>query len=215
MRRSVKVEGRICLRLAKYIVCILNELNLKAKMSLERAILFNASDALISALDAKRRAEGKTRAKALRQLIEEYVGDGQGRAVVEPDDAYVDDGQKRAVFFRLSPREVFLAKGAAEDFGGITAWAAGLVRSRLGTKAALVAESERAALVESTAQLKRIGINLNQIAHRLNRDERHRVTAAELEQIKEACGEVKTHSTAVDRLVNEVGSRGEGGDGEI
>ncbi len=78
----------------------------------------------------------------------------------------------------------------------------------------MVAESERAALVESSAQLKRVGINLNQIAHRLNRDERYQVTADDLELIREACRNVKAHSSAIDRLVYETQVRGEGGDGE-
>ncbi len=192
----------------------MEELNLVAAMSAKRSIRFEAPDPLIDALDVKSRIEGKTRTQTLRRLIENYVGE----AVVERDDRErevpIKSARQRAVFFRLNAREVALATSVAENFGSITAWAAGLVRSRLGTRAALVAESERAALVESSAQLKRVGINLNQIAHRLNRDERYQVTADDLELIREACRNVKAHSSAIDRLVYETQVRGEGGDGE-
>ncbi len=186
----------------------------RAVDSSERRIHFRVPDTLVDSFDAKRRAEGRTRASALRQLVEDYVGQEVSAVVDNRRLGAVDKGPNRAVFFRLNPREVALAKSAADNFGGITAWAAGLVRSRLGTKSALVAEPERAALIESTAQLKRIGINLNQIAFRLNRDERHEVTAVERDEIQEACRQVKIHSAAVDRLVHEVKSRGEGGDGK-
>lgn len=192
----------------------LDDVNLNANESSKRAILFEAPDSLINALDAKRRVEGKTRARTLRQLVETYVGNAATERREQQVNESIDDGQKRSVFFRLSPREVALAQTAAENFGGITAWAAGLVRSRIGTRSALVAETERAALVESTAQLRRIGINLNQIAYRLNRDERHEMTAIEREEIQEACRQVKIYSSAVDRLIQEVRARGEGGDGK-
>jgi len=67
--------------------------------------------------------------------------------------------------------------------------------------AAMISDEDRKLLVDNTAQLRRIGINLNQIAHRMNVDERTAVTDVEVELLHETAAFIGSHSKRIDSIL--------------
>jgi hypothetical protein len=167
-----------------------------------KRVAFHLPVDLLAALDARCRANGQQRSEALRALVDESLGEEKRSAPSEPSDikAVEADATPRPVFFRLNGPEAAATTEAAAGYRGIAAWVTALVRREI-LCAAMISDEDRKLLVDNTAQLRRIGINLNQIAHRMNVDERTAVTDVEVELLHETAAFIGSHSKRIDSIL--------------
>ncbi len=167
-----------------------------------KQVLFHIPSDSLAAFDARCRADGRSRSEMLRTLAADFGGcdESAKNAVATLKNPPVTVKPPRSVHVRLTGEEVALAEQAARGYRSAAAWITSLVRRDL-LCAAMLSDDERRIIVESTAQLRRIGINLNQIAHRVNVDERSTVTALEVELLHATAGFVRGHSNRIERLL--------------
>lgn len=149
-----------------------------------------------------------TRSEALRSLVEQAVS-APGSTPAKRQAVNVsheklsehDDPPPRSLFVRLTDGEGQGVRAAAADFRSPSAWAALVIRAQLDESMPVLGGSETDALAESNAQLRRLGINLNQIAHRLHQDDGFTLSESDRESIRESMALIKAHTQSVQRLI--------------
>ena len=96
--------------------------------------------------------------------------------------------------------------------GTRSGWIAKAIRSAL-TLAPIIGEEQTEILKASNHQLLKIGININQIARRLNEHQEAQVKAIELEELREIRKQINEHVLKVEALISTVNERGQLVDG--
>lgn len=124
-------------------------------------------DDRLSQIDARAQAAGKTRSKWLADLIDRELGEG------ESDIAPVEkrDGPRTRIELRLTTREVAAVEKIAEPLGLTAAkWVILLLRWQLFDRAneLKLAPATKRELEKISAQIVRIGRNVNQAVHAMN-----------------------------------------------
>lgn len=91
-------------------------------------------------------------------------------------------------------------------------WIAKAIRSAL-TLAPIIGEEQTEILKASNHQLLKIGININQIARRLNEHQEAQSKAIEVEELREIRKQINEHVLKVEALISTVNGRGQLEDG--
>lgn len=167
-----------------------------------KRVLFHIPADLLAAFDRHCRRDGRQRSEALRTLVAGVVGKREPKTepIPELSETTIESAPTRSVHVRLKGDEVVGAERAAIGYRSVAGWITGLVRREI-LCAAMISNDDRKLLIESNAQLRRIGINLNQIAHRVNVDERSAVTDDDVELLHLTASFVNSHSKRVESLI--------------
>ena len=181
-----------------------------------RSLLLNLDEALFKALEGERLRSGSGRSALIRQALRHFL-------CVEPDrettfdgvspknsDATVPPGAERArrVSVYLRPLEFVMTNERARGWTSPAAWCRAVIRRELGTGAPVLSEEELAVLRASTRELRRIGVNLNQLMRRLNSGDRIQHDVATGATVAELRSAIDRHLRLQARVFGQGSDRG-------
>ena len=177
-------------------------------MSLGRPFLLRLDVALLRAIDARAAAAGQTRTGLIRQCLSgTFRAPDRVSAAIPPvissearSASNASPPSRRQIHIRISGGEFEAATRRAGGWRSVAAWAAAVVRRELGQGGPLVSDADRLTVAASTRELRRLGVNLNQVAHRLNAEDRHQVTPLERTDIMRALHVIDLHVDFVERV---------------
>jgi hypothetical protein len=142
-----------------------------------------------------------TPSKAIREIIGKLTGAGEGNKVfVVQHESLPDSKSKKRMVIRWTKSEFEAIEKQSPGYGSPSMWVVDLVRANL-TKTNQFGMDEVSALWESSAQLMKIGSNLNQIARAINRNQ-DQTDLARLELLEELRLEIRRHTAKVADLLN-------------
>ena len=134
------------------------------------------------------------RSVLLRRLIAQAATAEAG----EPATPRLYDGRPVRIMVRLTQPDAIALDREAHAMGlSRAAWVAGLVRRRVRDRPTF-ARPDEIALIAIQGELRRIGVNINQIARALNTAVLEgRVLELELGEVRDLCVEIRSHMAAV------------------
>lgn len=147
-------------------------------------------------------SHGLTPSEAVRRVLGTVIsGSAKGNSAA-PES--VSAAALRRCEIRLSSDEHTALMRLAEEEGmTLSRWFQALVRLHLSGRPQF-GRQEIAALVESNQQIRAIGRNLNQVAHRLNEGSGEGVSAEQMQGLRDA---IETHKSHVRVLLDANGKR--------
>lgn len=164
-----------------------------------RPFLLRLDPDVQAALDASALSTGQTRTGLTNELLGAALRVRSERSV-DVESVPSEPGMSaRQVHIRLSAADYAVAESRAHGWRSVAAWCSSFIRAELRSGAAPVSDDDRALLAASIRELRRLGVNLNQIAHRLNSDVRYQSGSVDAEGIGIALRAIERHVEAVTR----------------
>jgi len=157
-------------------------------------------DATLASWRAHCAARGLKPTAAIREAIEQQVGQDHVRVSAPGKQAPVPGGRNKvrvSIWLTESEREAIRLRTTLHG-GSRAGWVIRVIRAAL-TREPQFGDIELEALGESSYQLLSIGRNLNQIARRLN--EHQKQQPVELAMIEALRDQIDQHVTKVDRAI--------------
>ena len=150
-------------------------------------------------------AIGLKPSSAVRQAIEQQV-----QAEMAPMKSTGAGGKnKTQVKVQITESEREGIRLRTHLHGGTrSGWIAKAIRSAL-TQAPIIGEEQTKIIKASNHQLLKLGININQIARRLNEHEGAQIKAIELAELQELRQQIDAHVSKMEALVSIIHERGE------
>ena len=146
-------------------------------------------------------------AKAIRLSIEQQVAAND--APMKPVRAGTGGKNKIQVKVQITESEREGIRLRTHLHGGTrSGWIAKAIRSAL-TQAPIIGEEQAEIVKASNHQLLKLGININQIARRLNEYQGTQIKAVELAELQELRQQIDAHVSKMEALVSIIHERGE------
>jgi hypothetical protein len=147
------------------------------------------------------RRSNTTPSKAFKEIVKKLTGVGQGNMLFKVVPERLPDAKlKKRMELRWTESEYEAILKLCDGHSSPGAWVIDSVRARL-TNSPQFGMNEISALWESSAQLMKIGTNLNQIARAINMNT-HETELARLELLEEIRLEIRSHTAKVANLLN-------------
>lgn len=170
-----------------------------------KAFLLRLEPSISRALDERAERLGQTRTGLTNELLRTALGITEPEASASSTtlamaNSGVSSGPRtKEIHLRLTEAEFAAAQTRARGWRSVGAWGRSLMRSEIGNGAAPISDEDRVLLSSSIRELRRLGINLNQVAHRLNSDARYQVDGDDVGTIAEVLGAMEVHIEQVTR----------------
>lgn len=170
-----------------------------------KAFLLRLDPSLSRALDERAARLGQTRTGLTNELLRTALGMTDPNALAPSTTSAVANSgissgpRTKEIHLRLTEAEFAAAQVRARGWRSVAAWGRSLMQSEIGNGLAPVSDEDRVLLSSSIRELRRLGINLNQVAHRLNSDARYQVNGGDVGTIAEVLGAMEVHIAQVTR----------------
>jgi hypothetical protein len=174
-----------------------------------RAVLLNLDEALFETVEQHRVTRSVSRTEVIRDALRRQLQPSAAAAHSTRPEAtgFVGSGSNgvsslgRRISLYLCPAEAVSVNARSQGWRSAAAWCRAVIRRELGTGGPLLSEPELEEVRASVRELRRIGVNLNQLAHRMHSDDRFRFDVASVSLLHDLKVHVDGHVRALGQLI--------------